>query len=78
MKLIEELIAGVEHSIYCIPLTLHQFDRSLIPEGFGDKPIIDLAGNNDNDIEKCAKRIKTTIRDHRSKNQSNTLFSSNT
>jgi hypothetical protein len=66
IKIIQELNSGLEHSIYCIPLTLHQFDRSLIPEGFRDKHIIDLAENNDNDFEKCAERIKKAIHNYRS------------
>ena len=31
IKILQEFSTGTEHPIYCIPITLHQFDRSLIP-----------------------------------------------
>jgi hypothetical protein len=69
VKIIKELCLGTERSLYCIPLTLHQFDRSLIPEVFGEKHIIDLVNNTDNDIGHCAKRIKKAIINHRNTNK---------
>lgn len=66
IKIVKELSYGEEHSIYCIPLTLHPFDRSLIPEEFRDMHIIDLVKNNDIDIGHCTERINKAILSHRS------------
>ncbi|OMD35117.1 hypothetical protein BSO21_09545 [Paenibacillus odorifer] len=58
LKIISELMhSRSQGSLFCIPISLDQFDRAITPKGFDEKHMIDL----DEDMDNCITRINKTI-----------------